>query len=313
MEMIMKERDRPQPLALYSAACERAASQIIGQYSTSFGLATSMLGTRHRKHVRNIYALTRVADELVDGVAAEAGLTPEMQMQLLNAFEAETEQAFLTGYSSNPIIHAFASTARCSGIDTTLTRPFFNSMRMDLVAHQSIQGVGADEAVHLYRFERSAHTDYVYGSAEVVGLMCLRVFMRGIPVTDEASRTLENGARSLGAAFQNINFLRDLADDTSRLQRSYLSSDGEMNADHQDQWIATIREQLGVAAQSLPLLPADARVAVGCALRLFTKLTDRLERTPTKALYERRVRVSAPAKTWLVAQSFLEFGKARVK
>ncbi len=311
--MVMKERDRPQPLALYSAACERAAAQIIGVYSSSFGVASSLLGSRHRQHVRNIYALARVADELVDGVAAEAGLTPEMQMQMLNAFEAETEQAILTGYSTNPIVHAFASTARCSGIDTELTRPFFNSMRMDLEAGQLIRRTSADLPESVLCFEDAAHADYVYGSAEVVGLMCLRVFIREEQVSDESGRILENGARSLGAAFQNINFLRDLADDTDRLGRSYLCPDGEMNTARQEQWIDTIREQLRVAAESLPLLPADARVAVACALRLFTGLTDRLERTPTKVLYEQRVRVSTPAKTWLIAQSFLDLGKARIK
>lgn len=313
METVMKDRDKFKPLALYSAASQRAAAQIIGVYSTSFGLACSLLGSRHRQHVRNIYALVRIADELVDGVAAEAGLTPEMQTQALNALELETEQAMRMGYSSNPIVHAFALTARRSGIETELTRPFFNSMRMDIEAEQLLRRTEAEVPLSVFRFEDAALSDYVYGSAEVVGLMCLRVFIHEEQVSEENNRIMERGARSLGAAFQNINFLRDLADDTGRLGRSYLSPDGEMNAARQEQWIATIRQQLSVAAEALPLLPADARVAVACALRLFTGLTDRLENTPTKALYEQRVRVSAPAKTWLIAQSFFELGKARIK
>lgn len=313
MEMVMKERSKPKPLALYTAASTRAAAQIIGEYSTSFGLATSLLGSRHRQHVRNIYALVRVVDELVDGVAAEAGLSTEMQMEALAALEAETERAMLTGYSSNPIVHAFCVTARCSGIDVGLTRPFFNSMRMDLEAEQSVLRTRVGSALSVFRFDDPALTDYVYGSAEVVGLMCLRVFIREEQVSEDANRIMETGARSLGAAFQNINFLRDLADDTNRLGRSYLSPDGRMDAAGHVRWIATIRGQLGVASETLPMLPADARIAVACALRLFTVLTDRLERMPTAALYERRVRVSAPAKTWVIAQSFLDLRRARAK
>lgn len=309
----MNERDRPKPLALYTAASTRVAAQIITVYSTSFGMAARLLGSNHRQHVRNVYALVRVADELVDGVAAEAGLTPEMQMRALDALEAETEQALITGYSSNPIVHAFSVTARCAGIDTELTRPFFHSMRMDLEAEQSLGRTKAHLAPSVFRFEDPALTEYVYGSAEVVGLMCLCVFVRDEQLSEETDLILKRGARNLGAAFQNINFLRDLADDTNRLGRSYLSPSGEMDAARQEQLIAKIREQLSIAADTLPLLPADARIAVACALRLFSALTDRLARTPTKVLYERRIRVSFPTKTWLIAQSLFDLRKARGK
>lgn len=303
--------DRMDPLARYTAASELAAGRIIEAYSTSFGTATRLLGARHRDHVRSIYALVRVADELVDGATAGAGIPPESQHSALSRLEEETHTALESGYSSNPIVHAFAHTARSAGIGHELTRPFFSSMRTDLPAPTS--AVPPDECgtVRL-RFGDEDHADYVYGSAEVVGLMCLRVFVRDESRTDEQLQALEHGARRLGAAFQNVNFLRDLADDTGRLGRSYLSDRGRIDSASQERWIAVIREQLADAAATLPLLPRDARLAVGCALRLFGRLADRISRTPTAQLYERRIRVPAAEKAWLIARSALDLRKEPV-
>ncbi|MGK2852919.1 MAG: phytoene/squalene synthase family protein [Microbacteriaceae bacterium] len=303
--------DRLDPLARYTAASELAAGQIIEAYSTSFGTATRLLGARHRTHVRSIYALVRVADELVDGATAGAGMTPEQQHSALSRLEQETEDALESEYSSNPIVHAFAHTALAAGIGRELTRPFFSSMRTDLPAPGS-DGQPEERGSERLRFGDEAHASYVYGSAEVVGLMCLRVFVREESRTGEQLRALEHGAQRLGAAFQNVNFLRDLADDTERLGRSYLSDRGRVDSELQGSWIAVIREQLADAAATLPLLPRDARLAVGCALRLFGRLTDRISETPAAQLYERRIRVPAPEKAWLVAQAALDLRKERV-
>ncbi|UOR03434.1 squalene/phytoene synthase family protein [Leucobacter allii] len=289
----------------YTAASELAAGRIIAAYSTSFGAATRLLGPRHRTHVRSIYALVRVADELVDGATAEAGIPPEAQREALARLEAETDGAIASGYSSNPIVHAFAHTARAAGITRELTGPFFVSMRSDLAGERA-------DGDPLTGLDDAAHAAYVHGSAEVVGLMCLRVFLREEHRTDAQRRTLEFGARRLGAAFQNVNFLRDLADDTERLGRSYLSADGTVDAALQRRWIAIIREQLDDAAAALPLLPRDARIAVDCALRMFARLAERLARTPAAQLTERRVRLSAPAKAGIVAQSALALRKERI-
>ncbi|MHA3725066.1 phytoene/squalene synthase family protein [Leucobacter sp. HY1910] len=296
-------RDNLAPFEKYSRASERATDQIIRSYSTSFGAATNLLGARHRQHVRNIYGLVRIADELVDGVAAAAALSPATQAHRLNALEQETETAVSTGYSSNPVVQSFANTARLSGIDCALIRPFFKSMRMDLPATTSSLPANFALTSQMNRFDAAAHAAYVYGSAEVVGLMCLRVFVQGQARSASDMSRLEHGARSLGAAFQNVNFLRDLADDTDRLQRNYLCGDAPFTEALKQEWIATIRAQLAEANAVLPLLPSDARVAVDCARRLFLRLTNKIAATPVDQLLTQRVRVSNPAKALLIVQS----------
>ena len=299
-----RDLDRLGPLGRYSLVSDRISRSVIGAYSTSFGLATRLLGSRHRDHVRNIYALVRVADELVDGVATEAGIPAEQQHRMLDQLEADTESGMRLGYSSNPIIHAFARTARDSGFADELTRPFFASMRTDLQTPSAgDSAAGAEERVG---FGRKEHADYVYGSAEVVGLMCLRVFTRDESYSPEEERTLEHGARNLGAAFQNVNFLRDLGDDTQRLGRSYLTEEGTVDERTKERWIVAIHEQIAAAAQTIPLLPGDARLAVLSALRLFSALTDSLAQTPAAELPRRRIRVTGPHKAALVFRTICE-------
>lgn len=293
------------PLDRYTRASEIAAATIIEAYSTSFGAATQLLGPRHRAHVRNIYALVRVADELVDGATAEAELPTDAQRFALDQLEEEVEVAVGSGYSSNPIVHAFAHTARAAEIDEELTRPFFSSMRTDLTGTPPGHGQTGPYGPLLY-FGDSEHADYVFGSAEAVGLMCLQVFIREESPSSGELTVLTKGARRLGAAFQNVNFLRDLADDTERLGRSYLSEHGALDDDARDRWVAVIRAQLADAQLALPLLPADARAAVSSALRLFASLTGRIARTPVADLYRRRVRVPTLEKPWLIARAVLD-------
>ena len=289
--------NEPQSLTQFTASAEKVANQVISTYSTSFGLSTRLLGARHRQHIRNIYALVRVADELVDGMTAEAGLTNKQQTRELDRFIKQTHRALQVGCSSDLVIHAFARTAMEVGIDQSLTVPFFDSMRTDLQdqAGQTDGQAGAQaqtgETERLAYFDASAHASYVYGSAEVIGLMCLKVFLHGTQVTAGELEVLEQGARQLGAAFQNINFLRDLSDDTERLQRSYLAASDRLTQKECAVWVDTIREQLDCATESIPLLPRDCRAAVRSALNLFSSLTDRLEKSRVEDLYEKRLRV----------------------
>ncbi|PRB14413.1 squalene/phytoene synthase family protein [Microbacterium sp. MYb62] len=292
--MTANPADRSEDTALrrFNRTAEIATTDVIRTYSTSFGLATRLLGDRHRQHVRNIYAMVRIADEIVDGVAAEAGLDSTAQSAALDSYVAETHRSMRSGYSSDLILHAFARTARECGIDEDLTQPFFDSMRADIAGNSGFAAYDAE-----------AHAAYVYGSAEVVGLMCLQVFLRGTDHTDDDLVTLRRGARQLGAAFQNVNFLRDLADDTDRLHRGYLGGSDRLTDSQRDDWVDTVLRQLADAAVAIPLLPKDARAAVRSAHALFSSLTRRVAKTPVDELYRRRVRVPDPVKAALAARA----------
>lgn len=283
----------------FNRTAEVASDRVIRMYSTSFGMATRLLGKRHRQHVRNIYAMVRVADEIVDGVAEEAGLPQCDQVEALDRYVTDVHRAMRTGYASDFIIHAFARTANIAGIDETLTGPFFDSMRADLGTGTPVSDSGREPIT----FDAAAHAQYVHGSAEVIGLMCLRVFVREEMLRADHKCKLEHGASQLGAAFQNINFLRDLGDDTDRLGRSYLGTSGKLTDTGRDVWVTTIRTQLADASATIPLLPRDARAAVRSALALFAALTDRIAKTPATQLYRARVRVPNQKKAFIAARA----------
>jgi phytoene/squalene synthetase len=276
----------PTGLALYDRTADDIAAAVLARYSTSFALACRLLGPRVRTHVRNVYALVRVADEVVDGPASEAGLTRTREREVLDALERDTLAAIASGFSANPVVHAFARTARECAIDDELVSPFFASMRTDI-----------DTAAH----DTLSHDAYVYGSAEVVGLMCLRVFVHAggsHPAAPEPA--LVDGARRLGAAFQDVNFLRDLEDDAGRLGRDYLgdATGGARRLEVLDR----IDADLAAAAAVIPRLPADCRRAVWTAHGLFAELSRRLRRAdPARG----RVRVPDPVKIAVAVRAII--------
>lgn len=287
-------------LDLFTRAAQNAANQVIAAYSTSFGAATRLLAPRHRQHIRNIYALVRVADELVDGVGEEVGLGQKEQEAALDRLVAETHRGIEQGFSTDLVIHAFARTACDAKIGPDLIDPFFDSMRTDLHLNFA-SGTAA--------FDEDAHDAYVHGSAEVVGLMCLKVFIKDEAVGPEALLRLERGASRLGAAFQDVNFLRDLADDTVRLDRSYLGRGGRLTTAGRDECVARIRAQILDAEAAIPLLPRDARAAVRSAAALFSALADRISATAVDDLYRSRVRVPDASKALIIASSVVRTWK----
>lgn len=280
----------PTGIKLYTLAAHRASKEVIYSYSTSFGAATKLLPANLRHHIENIYAMVRVADEIVDGSAHQAGVAnPEAE---LAAFEAETYRAMETGFSTNLILHSFGVTAKEVGIGKDIVEPFFYSMRQDLT-----------ETVH----DQASFDRYVYGSAEVVGLMCLAAFVQGQTYTQDQKKQLVLGARALGSAFQKVNFLRDLQADFKRLGRSYFPGVSVSSFDEttKKRLVADIENDLRVSAASLPLLPRSARVAVTAAQLLFAELNRKIGNTSAKDLINTRISVPNLTKLVLVGRAFL--------
>lgn len=270
---------------LYDKVARTASQQVIAGYSTSFGWATRLLDEPVRGHVRSIYALVRVADETVDD--PDPRLTPSLRAELLDGLEQETSRALACGRSANLVVHAFATTARRCGIDEELVTPFFASMRRDLSPQTHTPETLAT---------------YIYGSAEVVGLMCLHAFVDGDPVAYEHLRP---GARRLGAAFQKVNFLRDLRDDEELLGRGYLPGveRSTLTDAGRDALLDDIDADLDAAAAVIPELPAGSRRAVGAAHGLYSALARRLRATPAAEIGRRRIRVPDSQKAWILARA----------
>jgi phytoene/squalene synthetase len=290
MTLLQRATTAPTPTEQYDALAIESARLVIRRYSTSFGIASRLLDEPARTHVQNIYALVRVADELVD--APRPGAEDAQRRVLLDALEQEVLEAMHREHSANLVVHAFARTAAECGIGPDLVRPFFASMRMDLVR------VEHDEA---------SFTAYVYGSAEVVGLMCLKAFVHDLPDAAETYDALAPGARRLGAAFQKINFLRDLAADVGSLGRRYFPAvdpmrltDGQRNALLDD-----IDDDLAVAAVAIAGIPEGSQRAVRLAYALFEELSERLRSAPLDVVRTERVRVPGPAKLRIVGRELV--------
>jgi len=281
-------RAHNESLRQYTEVSEAAAAQVIAGYSTSFGAATKLLPERCRVGVRNVYALVRVADEIVDGVGRAAGLDDDALRQEVDALEDEVSRAIARGYSVNPIVHAFALTAREAGIGEAETRPFFESMRSDITTSQ---------------YDAAEHARYVYGSAEVVGLMCLKVFLAGKSVTPDVAELLNAGGRALGRAFQNVNFLRDIAADREGLQRDYLETNRGFSEADKLRWEERIRCDLDTASDTIPLLPADVRPGVAAAHGLFEELLRRIQAVDAPSLLRARISVPKLTKLGIVAKA----------
>lgn len=279
------------PLARYDAMTQRCAAEVMAAYSTSFSAATRLLTPRVRDDIRNLYAMVRIADEIVDGAAGADGAEAAAVDAQLRRYEEQVLAAPATRLHTDPVLHAYAITARRCAFDPEHIRAFFASMRAD-VAPQPHDAASLDR--------------YIYGSAEVIGQLCLSVFLADErqTLTQERQSLLEDGACSLGAAFQKINFLRDVAEDSTALGRGYFASPQErLSEEHKADIIADIRRDFARAYAAIPLLPLGVRAGVLAAADLFAALTDIIAAQPVEELYRTRASVPAWAKARIVARA----------
>lgn len=260
---------------------DRAAAQVIAQYSTSFSLATKTLANPERTHIRNLYAMVRIADEIVDGTAHQAHECPETALDL---YEEQVLHAPQHRFHTDPVLHAWARTFRECQFNPGHVRAFFASMRADLTQTT---------------FTPEELDTYIYGSAEVIGLMCLDVFLRGRDTPHRAE--LEEGARALGSAFQKVNFLRDLGEDRRAFGRAYFNA--KLDDALKSTLTSQITNELDRAKRTISLLPPNARGGVAAAEALFRELNSRIASTPASELQSRRISVPNHKKLALTAKA----------
>ncbi len=253
------------------------------QYSTSFSSAIRMLHTDLRMPIYDIYGFVRFADEIVDTFH---GYDKE---NLLANFKKETYEAIATGISLNPILHSFQITVNKYNIDHTLIEAFFQSMEMDLTNTQ---------------YDSNNYHTYIYGSAEVVGLMCLFVFCDGNKLEYEK---LKPSAQSLGAAFQKVNFLRDVKADLEQLNRTYFPNVNFKNFTEKDKKLIEedIANDLKHAYEGILLLPTKARFGVYVAYKYYLTLFKKIKQVQPSMLLQNRVRISNTFKAVILLKAGL--------
>ena len=264
-----------------------ACSKIVTQsYSTSFSLATKMLDSSIRNHIYNIYGFVRFADEIVDT------FHDFPKEELLNRFEKDLNFSLEKKISLNPILNSFQLTVNKYDIDRKLISAFLKSMRWDLNKN-------------IYKTDKE-YKEYIYGSADVVGLMCLKVFVKG---NDGLYLKLKPAAMSLGSAFQKVNFLRDLKKDYQELERTYFPN---VDFNHFDEETKTniikeIENDFDLALKGIFDLPIESRFGVYTAYKYYNKLLKKLKRIPSKKIQNARIRVPNYQKMSVFARSYLKY------
>ena len=270
----------------YTNISYRTARAVTLDYSTSFGQSSKLFSKDIRKHIYAIYGLVRVADETVDTYEGKD------KARVIKELEAHTMQSLKNGFSPNPLVHAFVTTAKRYNIGRDLIRPFFKSMRMDLKPRTFTP--------HLYSM-------YIYGSAEVIGLMCLRIFC-----DDTAQyKQLEARACALGSAYQKVNFLRDIKSDYEDRGRMYFPDINfdKFNDRQKEIIIKDIKRDFTKAKPAITQLPKNARTAVAISYVYYSELLKKLEHTSAEKIKAGRIRISASKKLQLLAKTRLKQGR----
>ncbi|MDA0929869.1 MAG: phytoene/squalene synthase family protein [Bacteroidetes bacterium] len=269
-------------IPLYNLTVQECSRHITRRYSTSFSLGIRMLAPKFQTPVYSIYGFVRFADEIVDTFHEHD------KRMLLDEFKRETWLAIERKISLNPVLHAFQLAVNEYNIDHSLIEAFLYSMEMDI-----------DENSH----DQKSYETYIYGSAEVVGLMCLQVFCER---NKELYQQLEPHAKSLGAAFQKVNFLRDMGDDYQSRGRVYfpnlnwtafnLSAKKEIEAD--------IQKDFDHALEGIRRLPKGAQIGVYLAYRYYTKLFRKIKAIQPERIMQERIRINNARKVSILLRSF---------
>lgn len=263
-----------------SQLCSKITTEL---YSTSFSSAIKLLHKDLRTPIYNIYGFVRFADEIVDTFHGYD------KQQLLEEFKKDTYSAIERKISLNPVLHSFQMTVNEFNIDLQLVEAFFKSMEWDLSKA---------------RYDEAGYAEYIYGSAEVVGLMCLYVFCEG----DQAQfERLKPSAQSLGAAFQKVNFLRDVKADYQELNRTYFPNADFRNftPDMKQQIEDDIAADFAKAYAGILHLPVKARFGVYVAYKYYQSLFKKIKKAQPNKILEQRIRIPDFYKAFILAKASL--------
>jgi phytoene/squalene synthetase len=270
--------------SIFDNIARHCSKHVTKSYSTSFSTATKLLAPSIRQDVYNIYGFVRFADEIVDT------FHDYDKESLFDDFEKQLYDAIDKKISLNPILNAFQETVHKYNIPQHHYDAFMSSMRKDL--HKSTYKTAEE------------YEQYIYGSADVVGLMCLKVFVKG---DNELYEELKHDAQKLGSAFQKVNFLRDLKADHDDLNRSYFPNIdlSELNESSKMNIIEEIEKDFQDGLRGIIRLPVEAKLGVYTAYIYYSKLLNKLKKTPSPQIKSTRIRVNDYQKVSLLAQSYL--------
>jgi 15-cis-phytoene synthase len=271
---------------LYLKTTFLISKQVTRSYSTSFSLATGFFDKSTRDAIHAIYGFVRFADEIVDSFHGYD------KKYLLEKFESDYYDAIKYGISLNPVLHSFQLTVTKYQIPNEHIQAFLTSMKHDLIKNEYNTKTEVDE--------------YIYGSADVVGLMCLKVFCNG---NNKLYNELEHSARKLGSAFQKVNFLRDLKNDLELLQRSYFPEikHNSFNNENKLKVINEIEDDFNSAYIGIKKLPKRSKLAVLIAYFYYISLLNKLKKTPANQIQECRIRISNSRKLFLLFKAMFMY------
>lgn len=272
-------------MELYNDTAFNINKLITKTYSTSFSLGILAFSKEYRPPIYGIYGFVRLADEIVDT------FHDYDKKELLDSFIRETHDALDKKISTNPVLHAFQHTVHRYGIEREYIDAFLKSMAMDLYKNS---------------YDDEEYSEYIFGSAESVGLMCLKVFVDG---DQQMFDELKGYARSLGAAFQKVNFLRDIQADLGERGRIYLPGVKhaiEINEENKHALEESVEKDFQHALTGIKKLPVAVKLGVYSAYLYYYQLFDSIRSNPLAALMKKRVRVSNAKKLSLLMKSYIE-------